>query len=105
MEVLEKERTKEKIKEQKANLYDEDGYLIASLEEWLADERAGRGKLYKNWDEFIKYIDKNNSVIIKRLEKKKHLTTKERIVAFCETVDNAQPTEIDWGKPQGKEIW
>jgi len=48
---------------------------------------------------------KNNSIIIKRQESKKHLTTKERIAAFCETIGNIHVSETDWGKPQGKEIW
>jgi hypothetical protein len=39
---------KEILEEKDPTLYDEDGYLIASLEEGLADERAGRGKTYKN---------------------------------------------------------
>ena len=47
----------------------------------------------------------NNSIIIRRLEEKKHLTTKERIAAFCGTVEHVQVSETDWGKPQGKEIW
>ena len=47
----------------------------------------------------------NNSIVIKRLEKKKHFTTKERIAAFCETMEHIQLAEIEWGKPQGKEIW
>ncbi|MCL2040193.1 MAG: hypothetical protein FWG85_07165 [Bacteroidetes bacterium] len=54
METLELERNQ--IKTQNENLYDEDGYLIASLEEGLADERAGRGRTYKNWDEFIRQM-------------------------------------------------
>ena len=33
-----------------------------------------------------------------------HITTKERIAAFCEPIDKFQ-SEIDWGKPQGNEIW
>ena len=52
---------------------------------------------------------KDNVVMIKRQEGKKHLTTKERIAAFGDkTVGNAnqnQLSEIDWGKPQGKEVW
>jgi antitoxin component of MazEF toxin-antitoxin module len=48
---------------------------------------------------------KNSSIIIKRIDSKKHLTTKERIAAFCETMEDVQFSEIDWGKPQGKEIW
>jgi len=47
----------------------------------------------------------NNSIVIKRLEKKRHLTTRERINAFSETFQYVQFTEADWGKPQGKEIW
>jgi len=48
---------------------------------------------------------KNNSIIIKRREDKKHLTTKERIAAFNGTMEDIQFSETDWGKPQGKEIW
>ncbi|MDR2146893.1 MAG: hypothetical protein LBE91_10590 [Tannerella sp.] len=47
----------------------------------------------------------DNSIVIKRLEQRKHLTTKERIAAFGETAKPVQSSEIDWGKPQGKEIW
>ena len=46
----------------------------------------------------------NNNIVIKRRENPKHLTTKERIAAFCETVDDIQLSEIEWGKPQGKEM-
>ena len=35
----------------------------------------------------------------------KHLTTKERIAAFNEIIEQNPLSEIDWGKPQGKEIW
>ena len=58
MEVLELETVeKNKIEIQDANLYDEDGYLIASLEEGLAEERAGLGMSFKSWDDMMKYID------------------------------------------------
>ena len=53
----------------------------------------------------VEIFVKDNSIIIKRRENPKHLTTKERITAFCETMDDVQLSEIDWGKPQGKEIW
>ena len=46
----------------------------------------------------------NNNIVIKRPENPKHLTTKERIAAFFETGDDIQVSEIEWGKPQGKEI-
>ena len=53
----------------------------------------------------VEILIKNNSIILKKHESKKHFTTKERIAAFCGTSDNFQLSEIDWGKPQGKEIW
>jgi len=53
----------------------------------------------------VEILVKDNSIIIKRQEIKKHLTTKERIAAFCGTIENVQFSETDWGKPQGKEPW
>jgi len=47
----------------------------------------------------------DNSIVIKRLERRKHFTTKERIAAFCNTKECIQLSEIDWGKPQGREVW
>ncbi|MCL2072745.1 MAG: hypothetical protein FWH18_02395 [Marinilabiliaceae bacterium] len=60
-------------------------------------------KISENDD--VEIVVKYNSIIIKRRESHKHLTTKERIVAFGNTMDELQFSEIDWGKPQGKEIW
>ena len=53
----------------------------------------------------VEILVKDNSIIIKRPECKKHLTTKERIAAFADKMDSVRFAEIDWGKPQGKEIW
>jgi antitoxin MazE len=53
----------------------------------------------------VEIIVEDNSIIVKRQEERKHLTTKERIASFCEKIENIQPFEIDWGKPQGKELW
>ena len=53
----------------------------------------------------VEILVKNNSIIIKQKKSKKHLTTKERVDAFCDTMAEVQFTETDWGKPQGKEIW
>ena len=53
----------------------------------------------------VEILVKDNSIIIKRSDVKKHFTTKERINAFCDKIENVQVSEIDWGKPQGKEIW
>ena len=55
METLEIETTK-RILIQEKPLYDEDGYLIASLEEGLAEERAGLGRSFASWDEMIKTL-------------------------------------------------
>ena len=55
METLEIETTK-RILIQEKPLYDEDGYLIASLEEGLADERAGRFRSFKSWEDMIKTL-------------------------------------------------
>jgi len=38
-------------------LYDEDGYLIASLEEGIADYEAKRTITFKSWEDKMKYID------------------------------------------------
>ena len=56
-------------------------------------------------DDDVEILVKDNSIIIKRRESRKHLTTKERIAAFCGTVEDVPLSETDWGKPQGKEIW
>jgi len=53
----------------------------------------------------VEILVKNNSIIIKRYEDKKHFTTKERISTFNGALDNFQLSEIEWGKTQGKEIW
>ena len=53
----------------------------------------------------VQIFVKDNSIVIKRQDSIKRLTTKERIAAFCETIDDVKSSEIDWGRPQGKEIW
>ena len=55
-------------------------------------------------NENVELFVKDDSVIITRLESKKRLTTKERISAFCGSITDVH-SEIDWGKPQGKEVW
>ena len=64
METLELEKPINKIKIQETDLYDEDGYLIASLEEGIAEYKAGLGMSFKSWDDMMKYIDEeiNNDV-------------------------------------------
>ena len=56
METLELEKRINKIKVQETDLYDEDGYLIASLEEGLADERAGRLISFKSREDRMRYL-------------------------------------------------
>jgi antitoxin component of MazEF toxin-antitoxin module len=53
----------------------------------------------------VEILIKNNSIVIQRHENKKHYTTKERINAFSGAYENFQLSEMDWGKPQGKELW
>ena len=49
---------------------------------------------------------KDNAIVIKRQESKKHLTTKERIAAFGDkSIGENQSSETDWGKPRGMEVW
>jgi len=52
---------------------------------------------------------KNNAIVIKKQENKNHRTTRERIATFYGGIgtdtDQNQTPEMDWGKPQGKEIW
>ena len=53
----------------------------------------------------VEILIKDNSIIIKRWESRKHFTTKERIATFGGTMEDVPLSETDWGKPQGKEIW
>jgi antitoxin component of MazEF toxin-antitoxin module len=59
--------------------------------------------IYENDD--VEVLVRDNSIILKRQEIKRHLTTKERIAAFSANMYDVHLSEIDWGKPQGKEIW
>jgi antitoxin component of MazEF toxin-antitoxin module len=55
----------------------------------------------------VEIVAEHNCIIIKCRKNKKHLTTKERISAFYEAASDDAPasSEIDWGKPQGGEVW
>jgi antitoxin component of MazEF toxin-antitoxin module len=53
----------------------------------------------------VEVLVADNSIVIKRIERRKHLTTKERITAFSEAVEHVHFSETDWGKPQGREVW
>ena len=55
-------------------------------------------KISENDD--VEIVVKYNSIIIKRRESHKHLTTKERIVAFGNIMD-VQFSEIDWDEAAG----
>jgi len=59
--------------------------------------------IYEN--DNVEILIKNNSIVIKKHENRKHFTTKERISAFNGASENFQLSEIEWGKPMGKEIW
>jgi antitoxin MazE len=49
----------------------------------------------------------NDKIIIKKMYGKKHLTTKERIEEYYskENKNTKKQEEIDWGIPEGKEVW
>ncbi|MFP3043541.1 AbrB/MazE/SpoVT family DNA-binding domain-containing protein [Treponema primitia] len=48
----------------------------------------------------------NEAIVIKKINGKKHKTTKERILEFYgKEKSGKKQKEIDWGKPLGKEIW
>jgi antitoxin MazE len=58
----------------------------------------------------VDILVKNEAIIIKKTQDKKHKTTRERLADFYGTKNKAKKhtekqAEIDWGKPAGKEIW
>ena len=59
--------------------------------------------IFENDD--VEILVKGNSIILKKWDNKKHITTKERIAAFNGSIEDVHFSETDWGKPQGKEIW
>jgi len=50
-------------------------------------------------------VQRQEDSIRKQWKNRKHLTTKERVAAFGDTIDDVQISEMDWGKPQGLEVW
>lgn len=57
-----------------------------------------------NWseNEQIDIIVEDNKIIIKKAEDKKRKNIKE---LFEDYDEEFEPENIDWGKPQGEEIW
>jgi antitoxin MazE len=56
----------------------------------------------------VDVILEKEQIIIKKINTKKHKTTRERLVEFygAQLSKKHMPQkEIDWGKPAGKEIW
>jgi antitoxin MazE len=58
----------------------------------------------------VDVLIENEAIIIKKTQGKKHKTTRERLADFYGPDNKAKKhtkkqTEIDWGKPAGKEIW
>lgn len=54
-------------------------------------------------NDVVEIIAKKDSIIIKKVKTKKaHKTIQERFEGFS---GEYEPTEIDWGKPEGKELW
>jgi antitoxin MazE len=55
-------------------------------------------------NETVNVVLENEAIIIKKMCGKKHRTTRERLVEFGQDTSYDQQ-EIDWGKPDGSEIW
>jgi antitoxin MazE len=56
----------------------------------------------------VDVVLENEKIIIKKINKKGHKTTKQRLVEFYgkKIKKNDIPQkEIDWGKPVGNEVW
>ncbi|MDR2145597.1 MAG: hypothetical protein LBE91_03945 [Tannerella sp.] len=56
-------------------------------------------------DDEVEILIADKNIVIKRVEERRHLTTKERISSFGESEVPVPLSETDWGKPQGREIW
>jgi antitoxin MazE len=59
-------------------------------------------------NETVDVILEKEKIIIKKINAKKHKTTRERLVEFYDaqfSKKHIRQGEIDWGKPVGKEIW
>ncbi|MDR2116621.1 MAG: AbrB/MazE/SpoVT family DNA-binding domain-containing protein [Planctomycetaceae bacterium] len=59
-------------------------------------------------NETVDVIVQHDAIIIKKLNQKKHRTTKERLRDFYGEQYEQKLTaqnEIDWGTPTGNEIW
>jgi antitoxin component of MazEF toxin-antitoxin module len=56
----------------------------------------------------VEVLIANNSIIIRK-PSAKHRTTKERLIEFYGIAiadsERHPPSEIDWGKPVGEELW
>ena len=54
-------------------------------------------------NDVVEIVAENNSIIIKKAnDKKPYQTIQERFQGFD---GDYEPTEIDWGKPAGEEVW
>lgn len=56
----------------------------------------------------VDVVLENEKIIIKKIIKKSHKTTKQRLIEFYGPKikqRNITQKEIDWGKPVGNEIW
>jgi len=60
-------------------------------------------QIFENDD--VEILVKNNNIVIKPHKDKTHLSTKDRIAAFYDAADNILSSEVEWGTPQGEEIW
>ena len=62
-------------------------------------------KIGKGTSSFVQELDKINSVIIDVLNKSLRPYITDIKFEFENYKEDYTPSEIDWGKPEGEEIW
>jgi antitoxin MazE len=57
----------------------------------------------------VELIQSNDTITIKKASSSKHKTLEERLQLFygkpSDEIDRIDTDDIDWGKPEGNEIW
>jgi len=81
--------------------------LITSIKNW-GNSQAIRipkqllDKLNITEDDHLEITEEDNRIVIKKIDFRQHKTIEER---FAEYDGEYNAEEVDWGKPEGKEIW
>ena len=81
--------------------------MITSIKNW-GNSQAIRipkqllDKLNITEDDHLEITEEDNRIVIKKIDFRQHKTIEER---FAEYDGEYNAEEVDWGKPEGKEIW